>query len=159
MGKEITFKPLRRIKKTSKVVVASYAQWRKVKVADYNYFTLIVNEDYKLFPKDELVYNHYGENLFWRHYNPEEIPILNRYALFDGEQPPYPKMWKTDYGAYSAKGLDCDGVPTFSHGTANEIVKDHTRKINEYEPLTVEIVNWWFGWFLYQLENAKLSKG
>lgn len=58
---------------------------------------------------------------------------------------------------YSAKGLDCDGVPTFSHGTANEIVKDHTRNLNEYTPLTVEIVRWWFGWYLYQLQNNELS--
>lgn len=155
--KEIKFRPLRRIKKSGKIVVASYMQWRKVKVADYDNFILSIDNEYKSLPKDELVYNHNGENLFWRHYNPEEIPMLNRYALVDGEAPPYPPMWKTDYGMYSAKGLDCDGVPAFSHGTANEIVKDHTRDLSEYEPLTVEIVRWWFGWFLYQLENSRLG--
>jgi len=155
--KTIIFRPLRRIKKTGKITVASYMQWRKVKTADYSNFKLIINDEYKAFRKDELVYNHNGENLFWRHYNPEEIPMLNRYNLVDGEQPPYPPMWKTDYGMYSAKGLDCDGVPTFSHGTANEIVKDHTRNLNEYTPLTVKIVRWWFGWYLYQLQNNELS--
>lgn len=154
--KTIIFRPLRKIKKTGKITVASYVQWRKVKTADYNNFKLIINDEYKAFPKDELVYDHNGENLFWRHYNPEEIPMLNRYDLVDGERPPYPPMWKTDYGTYSAKGLDCSGVPLFSHGTANEIVKDHTRNLKEYEPLTVEIVRWWFGWFLYQLQNNEL---
>lgn len=131
-------------------------QWRKVKTADYGKFALIVNDEYKLFPKDELVYDHNGENLFWRHYNPEEIPMLNRYALVDGEQPPYPPQWVTDYGMYSAKGLDCDGVPTFSNGTANNICNS-VSDMKGFEPLTVEMVVWWFGWFLYQLENNELS--
>jgi hypothetical protein len=155
--KTIVFRPLRRIKKTGKVTVASYSQWRKVKTADNSKFKLIIDDEYRTFPKDELVYDHNGDNLFWRHYNPEEIPMLNQYALSDGEFPPYPPMWKTDYGMYSAKGLDCDGVPTFSHGTADEIVKDPNRDLNEYTPLTVEIVNWWFGWFLYQLQNNELK--
>lgn len=130
-------------------------QWRKVKTADYNKFTLIINDEYKSFPKEELVYDHNGENLFWRHYNPEEIPMLNQYALIDGEQPPYPPMWKTDFGMYCAKGLDVDGVPTFSHGTANNIYNSKA-DMKGFEPLTIEIVNWWFGWFLYQLQNNSL---
>ncbi len=154
--KKIIFRPLRRIKKTGKITVASYMQWRKVKTADYGKFILLINDEYKAFPKDELVFNHSGENLFWRHYNPEEIPILNRYALSDGEQPAYPPMWKTDYGMYSAKGLDCDGVPAFSHGTSKEIYNSKADMKN-FEPLTVEMVNWWFGWFLYQLENSHLQ--
>lgn len=133
-------------------------QWRKIKNADHSKFKLIVNEEYKTFPKDELVYDHNGENLFWRHYNPEEIPMLNRYALVDGEQPPYPPMWKTDYDMFCAKGLDVDGVPAFSHGTANEIYNSKA-DMKEFEPLTVEIVNYWFGWFLYRLQNNELIFG
>lgn len=130
-------------------------QWRKVKTADYNKFKLIINEEYKTFPKDELVYDHNGENLFWRHYNPEEIPMLNRHALIDGEEPPYPPMWKTDYGMYSAKGLDCDGVPAFSHGTTDDIYNGRSG-MTDFEPLTVEMVTYWFGWFLYRLQNNEL---
>lgn len=156
--KTITFKPLRRIKKTGKVTVASYMQWRKVKTADYNRFILIINDEYKTFSKDELVYDHNGENLFWRHYNPEEIPLITGYELSDGEIPPYPPQWKTEYGMYSAKGLDCDGVPAFSHGTAKEIYNSKA-DMKDFEPLTVEIVSWWFGWFLYQLKNNKLQIG
>lgn len=154
--KTILFRPLRRIKKTGKVTVASYMQWRKVKTADYSKFKLIISGEYKAFPKDEFVYNHNGENLFWRHYNPEEIPILNQYALVDGEQPPYPLMWKTDYDMFSAKGLDVDGVPTFSNGTANNIYNGKS-DMTDFEPLTVEIVNYWFGWFLYRLQNTELT--
>lgn len=156
--KTITFRPLRRIKKTGKITVASYMQWRKVKTADYSKFNLVANDEYKSFHKDELVYDHNGENLFWRHYNPEDIPMLTGYELSDGEPPPYPPMWKTDFGMYSAKGLDVDGVPTFSHGTANEIYNSRA-DLKEFEPLTVEIVRWWFGWFLYQLQNNNLQIG
>ena len=101
--KTIKFRPLRRIKKTGKITVASYMQWRKVKTADYSQFKLIVNQEYKTFDKDELVYDHKGENLFWRHYNPEEIPLFENHNQ---------KTWKTDYDMYCAKGLDVDGVPT-----------------------------------------------
>jgi hypothetical protein len=80
--------------------------------------------------------------------------MLTGYELNDGERPPYPPMWKTEYGMYSAKGLDCDGVPTFSHQTANSIY--NSKDIKDFEPLTVEIVRWWFGWFLYQLKNNEL---
>lgn len=153
--KKILFRPLRKVKKTGRIVVASYMQWRKVKIADYNEFTLIVNEEYKGFGKDELVYNHNGENLFWRHYNPEEIPMINHYALVDGERPPYPPMWRSESGAYSAKGLDCDGVPAFSHGTADNIYNSRA-DMNDIEPLTVGVVSWWFGWFLYNLNNSRL---
>lgn len=133
-------------------------QWRKIKTVDHTKFKLIVSTEYRTFPKDEFVFDHNGENLFWRHYNPEEIPMLNRYALVDGEQPPYPVMWKTDYGMFCAKGLDVDGVPAFSHGTVNEIYNGKS-DMKDFEPLTVEIVNYWFGWFLYRLQNAELVFG
>lgn len=153
--KEIVFRPLRRIKKTGKITVASYTQWRKIKTADYGKFKLIINEDYKTFPKGELVYDYNGENLFWRHYTPEEIPTFSWLSPTSVERKPYPKMWKTDFGIYSAKGLDCDGVPTFSHWTSNDIYNSKA-DMQDFEPLTVEIVNYWFGWFLYKLNNSQL---
>lgn len=157
--KTIKFRPLRRIKKTGKITVASYMQWRKVKTADYNTFQLIVDDEYKSLPKDELVYNRNGENLFWRNFNPENIPTLPPYILRD-EKYEYPKQWKTNYDMgycdhFSARGLDCDGVPTFSHFTADDIFNSKA-DMADFEPLTVEIVTWWFGWFLYQLTNSKL---
>lgn len=153
--KEITFKPLRRIKRTGKITVLSYMQWRNVKTADYNKFILVIDSEYKNFPKDELVYNHKGENLFWRDYNPEHIPMITGYELKDGEPMLYPRQWKTDY-MYSAKGIDVDGVPAFSHYTADEII-DSKADMTDFEPLTVEIVRWWLGWFLYKLDNCKLT--
>src|ERR1700728_4561579 len=73
--KEIKIRPLRRIKKTGKICVASYMSWYKVKCADYSKFSLTVDNEYKSFPLDEYVYNHKGERLFWRDYNPSDIPI------------------------------------------------------------------------------------
>jgi hypothetical protein len=151
--KTIKFRPLRRIKKTGKIVVSSYGLWRQIKSADSSTFNLIIDETFKTFPKNELVYNHLGENLFWRHFNPEEIELINDYVLVDGEKQ-YPKMWKTDYGMYCAKGLDVDGVPCFSHGDTNEIINSMA-DVGEFNPLTVGVVRWWFNWFVNNLENAK----
>lgn len=142
--KTIIFRPLRRIKKTGKITVASYMQWRKVKTADYSKFNLIIDDEYKRLPSDELVYDNKGENLFWRELDPEQL---------------------------FARGLDCDGVPTFSHGTQKNItignmyrytleeVSEVLNPMKEYELLTVGIVVKWFGWFLYQLENNSLKIG
>ncbi len=173
--KTIIFRPLRRIKKTGKIAVASYTQWRKVKTADYNNFKLIVNDEYKSFLKDELVYNHNGENLFWRDFDPEQIPYLPPYILRD-ENYEYPKQWRVNYGmgysdSFSARGLDCSGVPTFSHGTSHNLTIGNMRNytleesrevldpMSEYELLTVGIVTKWLGWFLYNLENSQLQIG
>lgn len=171
--KEIVFRPLRRIKKTGKIAVASYMQWRKIKTADYSNFKLIVNDEYKTFPKGELVYNHNGENLFWKDFDPEKIPYLPPYILMD-ENYEYPKQWRTNYDmgycdVFSARGLDCSGVPTFSHGTQHNLtignMHNYTLEeagevlspMSEYELLTVGVVVKWFGWFLYNLENNKLT--
>lgn len=175
--KEIVFRPLRRIKKTGKITVASYMSWRNVKTADYSKFHLVVDNEYKLFPSDELVYNHNGEHLFWRDFNPELIPELPPYELRE-EDFVYPYPWKHTYQnsfgegfhtTYSARGLDCDGVPTFSHGTEKSITNGNMHRytleevsevlnpMKEYELLTVGVVVKWFGWFLYQLENSKIQ--
>lgn len=174
--KIITFRPLRRIKKTGKIVVASYPQWRKVKTADYSRFKLIVDTEYKTLPPDEYVFNHEGKNLFWRDYDPEQIPTLPYLDGYSFEpedivERKYPPQWKTDYNMYCAKGLDCSGVPAFSHGTEKEItignmhnytleeVGESLNTMNGYELLTVRVVVKWFGWFLYQLENNELQIG
>lgn len=47
----IKFRPLRVIKKTGKITVASYMQWRKVMTADYNQFNLIISDDHKKMAK------------------------------------------------------------------------------------------------------------
>ncbi len=176
--KTITFRPLRRIKKTGKITVASYMSWRNVKTADYNNFTLVINDEYKSFPKDEYVYDHNGERLFWRDFDPEQIPELPPYILRD-EEYQFPRQWKSTsqscfnekqmYVNYSARGLDCDGVPTFSHGTEKDITRSNMynytleevgealNPMKDYELLTVGVVVKWFGWFLYQLQNSNLK--
>ena len=157
MKKSITFRPLRMLK-TGQIAVATYTQWRRIKTADHHHFELIVSTEYRKFEPENLVYNYKGEPLFWKHYDPDKIPTLNRYALIDGEHVPYPEMWKTtDTEMYCAPGLDVDGVPCFSHGTKEELSKNPNIKFEEYIPLTVEIVTWWLGWFLYQLHNNDLN--
>lgn len=91
--KTIKFRPLRRIKKTGKVTVASYMLWRKVKSADYSKFNLIVDDEYKGMPSDEYVYNHEGEQLFFFTYNPDEITIYNQTGILDIDLQPIPTPW------------------------------------------------------------------
>lgn len=162
--KIITFRPLRRIKKTGKVTVASYMQWRKVKTADYNNFALIINEEYKTMPPDEYVYDHNGEILFWKDVDINSIPVLPPYKL-QGEDFRYPRQWisinpsscdNKIYISYSVRGLDCDGIPVFSH-RPQSYVATHFDDLTDFEPLTVSMVTKWFGWFLYQLENSRLQ--
>lgn len=157
--KEIKFRPLRRIKKTGKITIASYMQWRKVKTADYNKFILIVDSEYKRFPRDEYVYDHNGEVLYWRDFNVEDIPVMP--PIHDEEFVYPPSGWRADLGGngyyWGVRGLDCDGVPTFSHHTADEVVTHHYKDVSEFQILTVGIVAKWFGWFLYQLNNSCLK--
>ncbi len=168
--KQIIFKPLRRIKKTGTVCVASYPQWRAIKTADYKKFNLIINDGYKTFPKDELVCNHKGENLFWYNYvNPESLQKnivtiddvvrvlgIDR-SYLEGEE--YKISQPVTKGFHWAvRGFDCDGVPVFSHNTTNYLAT-HYSDMNQFEPLTVGMVVKWLGWFLYQLENSQLKIG
>jgi hypothetical protein len=166
--KIIKFRPLRKNKKTGKIIVASYMQWRKIKTADYNKFILEINDEYKSFQKDELVYDHKGENLFWyNHTDPEALQKnivtvddvvrvlgVDRNCL-EGEE--YKISQPIGKGFHwSVRGFDCDGVPVFSHNSTN-YVATHYNDITKFEPLTVGMVTKWFGWFLYQLENSRLQ--
>lgn len=161
--KTIRFRPLRRVKKTGQIVVASYAQWRSVMTADYAAFQLAVDREYAGLPTEEHVYNHEGQPLFWRDFDPDRIPVFEYSVLFDLEQiqdrhQSYAIRWKPggriSYTC-SRLHLDCDGVPTFSHLTI-EHVAEHMAGFAEYEPLTVGMVVKWWGWLLYQLENVRL---
>jgi hypothetical protein len=165
--KSVTFRPLRRIKKTGKITVASYMQWRKVMTSDYYNFNLLVNDDYKKFPEDEFVYNHRGEQLFWyNHTNPESLPrnypdINSACKIFGVDKSHFEgEEWKFKEPIgkgfhWSVRGFDCDGVPTFSHYDANHVASHNN--INDFEPLTVGMVAKWYGWFLWQLNNSNLN--
>jgi hypothetical protein len=166
--KTITFRPLRRIQKTGKVTVASYMQWRKVWTSNYSEFNLVIDEEYKALPPAEYVYNHKGELLFWwNHKDVEAMPKnyadidsaikvfgLNR-SDFEGEEWKLSEPLGTGFH-WSVKGFDVDGVPVFSHYSQSYIA-DHYKDMNEFEPLTVKMVTYWYGWFLWQLNNSKLQ--
>ena len=163
--KIINFRPLRRIKKTGKVTVSSYMQWRKVKTADYSKFNLVVDDEYKGMSADEYVYDHTGEQLFWFTYAPDEIPIydflcldIHQWGDVKIPQVPHGINWGSGGNInYNVKGMDCDGVPTFSHHTASGCA--NYKDIEQFEPLTVGMVTKWLGWFLYQLDNSYLQIG
>lgn len=165
--KEIVFRPLRRVKKTGKIVVASYAQWCKIATADYGQFKLIVDDEYKALPKDEYVHNYKGELLFWWTFNPGDLPILKKEGLhfdYDAAKAKY-QNFIVDNGSwttYFVRGLDCNATPTFSHYTEDYISRPDlwewfTRE--DYQPLNVETVTKWFGWFLFNLNNSYLQIG
>lgn len=163
MSKTIKFRPLRVIKKTGKITVASYMQWRRIKTADYNKFTLIIDESYKLLADDEFVYNHEGEQLFFYDLKPDDIKIFvwNKIQGIDS-QIQGEKNYAIDWGSgsnlnYNCRGLDCDGVPVFSHKDTHAVSQSSWEYIMQFEPLTVGVVKMWFGWFLYQLENSVLK--
>lgn len=166
--KSITFRPLRRIKKTGKVVVASYAQWNRVRTADYSEFALTVVNEYAAMPPDEYVYNHEGEPLFWKDCDPDAIPVYTPEELqvFEIEiadlfqrTPHHGIRWRPDAIVhYCVRGLDCQGTPTFSHLTIEQVA-EHYKDFADYEPLTVGVVVKWLGWWLYQLENSRLQIG
>lgn len=139
-------------------------QWRKVKTADYDQFQLIVINEYKGMNPDAFVYDHEGKQLFFYAYSPEDVPVFPYHQFIDldairAAHEQYAIHWSPDSPPnYSSKGTDCDGVPTFSHLTADYIAT-HKRDITVFEPLTVKTVTHWVGWFLYNLNNSKLQIG
>lgn len=162
--KKIVFRPLRRVKKTSKIVVASYSQWSKLSTANYNNFNLVVNDEYRTLPSEEYVYDHKGQELFFFTYNPWDIPVFTHNPLLSLDQirqgnERYGISWDGVSVNYNARGMDCNGTPTFSHYTIKKILNAEYKGMNIFEPLTVGTVVKWLGWFLYQLEKSNLQIG
>lgn len=174
--KSVTFRPLRRIKKTGKITVASYMQWRKVRTADYDKFNLIVNDEYKMFPKDEYVYTHEGKLIYFFTYNPADMMVFQRTVIdevdfdYNEARSVYRDfIIQNDGGKYGSpstsyfmRGTDCCGVPTFSHWDEDRVTQKDCWDYygaDQFEPLTVGLVLKWFGWFLYKLENSYLQIG
>lgn len=173
--KTIIFRPLRTIKKTGKITVTSYTQWRKVMSANQSaeYFgekiNLSITNEHLTFDPNERVYNHKGELLFWFNYqNPEILPknllneqLLNFLRENDDLVSPIKVLEIQDQPIgkgfhYSVQGFDCDGIPVFSHNTQDYITTQYN-DLSKFEVLTVGMVVKWYGWFLFQLENSILN--
>lgn len=140
------------MKKAGKIVVAAYTE-----------FALTIDREYAGLPLDELIYNHEGKPLFWRDFDPDEVPVFEFNVLFNlrrirAKHENYTVRWfpggRLCYPC-SHLQLGCDGVPVFSHYTIDHVA-EHLTNFAQYEPLTVGVVVRWFGWFLYPLENARL---
>ncbi len=170
---EIVFRPLRRVKKTGKVVVAGYMQWRKVKTADYNELKLIVDNECANMPSDEFVYDHEGKQLFFYPYCPQLTDYFGLENMdVEISRPHFQSMvWYPDGTGhiltngtptfYTGRGVDCDGVPTFSHYTADYIAI-HARvdyDLMVFGPLTVGMVRSWLTWFIYKLNTSFVQIG
>lgn len=164
--KTIVFKPLRYIKKTKKVTVASYMQWRKVYTANKETTTIVFDSSFKDKPTNTLVYNHKGEPLFFYEVEKIKLPKLTYIQKFGRELEATKK--KVDFSDYCISGfnednsiyfvthyLDCDGVPTISHFTENCISGYSKEQKQKLEPLTVGMVMRWFDWFCLLVENSK----
>lgn len=165
-SKDIKFVPLRRVKKTGKIIVASYLQWNKVKSADQIYgLDLTLLSGLEKFNTNERVYNHKGEFLFWyNHKNPESLakwkPSVElmdfMHEQFEGE------FWKLqnfeipDRLDSFVKGFDCNGTPVFSHYT-QDYISIHCKEVKDFEILTVGAVLKWYGWFIYNLKNTNIK--
>lgn len=115
-------------------------QWNKIRCADYNEFNLVIDDEYKNLPKDEFVYNHKGELLYF----------------YETDISSLPEKWEVY--SWHCKGFDVGGTPTFSH-FSQDYVATHYKDYMEFEPLTVETVSKIFGWFIYQLDNSHLQIG
>ena len=161
--KELSFRPLRRLK-SGKIAVAGYMQWRTLHNHDWRPFELLIRDEYKAMPQDEQVHNHKGEPLFFYTFDPSEIPLFNDVvdSLSFSEFRKQHKRVGVRHGMhgsthYMGNGIDCDGVPTFSHFTASCVADNHFNHVDEFEPLTVSMVLKWWGWILYRMDHVRFK--
>lgn len=161
--KEIKFRPLRRIKKTGKICVASYMQWNAIMTADYDKFKLTVVDEYSKMPKDEFVYNHLGELLYFFDFDPNDIPIFDTYESngimrYINGRPHYGiTHGHYHHTAFNVRGTDCYGIPIFTHLDANNIGTHYDNPF-DFTPLTVDIVVKWLCWIMFRLKRAEIER-
>lgn len=129
----------------------------------------MVNDDYKEMDKSKFVYNHEGKQLYHFGYNPWDVHEHYGSCIAEGFN--WDEMRKihkdfiivnSTYKSYHIRGADCAGTPTFTHYDEDRITTDDTWNYygaDSFEPVTVEYVITWLGWFLYQLENSHLKIG
>lgn len=154
----VRFRPLRYVKKLDKIVVCSSRTWSSVMTANNYPFNLIVDNEYIDLAKNEFVYNHVGELLFYYTANPNDIPVYHNSQLSTEEIFRDTKVRgfvSGDYTHYSGIGIDCNGTPTFAHFTADYLAT-HKYDVTKFEPLTVEVVLNWYGWMLLNMNNANI---
>lgn len=159
--RKLTFRPLRRIKKIGKISTPSYRGWNQIRTADYSQFELTVDTEYQSLPDDEFVYDHKGQLLYFFQYTPGDIPLFSTESGMEIEEmhsitTVRAIQFRDGNVSYSGDGIDCQGTPCFSHYTADYIAESYPKRFNEFEPLTVAMVKEWYGWFLLNLENAKI---
>ena len=159
----IRFNPLKkRNRRYKKITVSPYLAWKAVMGADNQKFNLILSTEHELMNKDDYVYNHRGELLFFYGYNPADVPVFQFTPLLNTdkihkEHEHFGILWTPDGVVnYNMRGADCYGVPVFSHLT-QDYIGSHYKNIDAFFPLTVGMVIKWYGFFLWNLRNASLQ--
>lgn len=154
------FKPLRLVKKTGKITVASYSNWRRIKCKDWVGNQVCLIREYDQLDPSAHVYNHKGHNLFFPNVKPWDIPAYSLNAAAEANLD-FSQRHSIDYGngqkSYWGTGIDNEGVPTFSFFTSSYVAQHCSKQLLEFEPLTVEMVADWAGWFLYNLQRCEVK--
>lgn len=140
-------------------------QWNKVRCGNYSEFELNVVNEYESMDKDAFVHDHTGEWLYHFNYSPWDVHIHYGSCIAEGFDWDAMRAQYINFSIDSGdgwvsrhwRGTDCNGTPTFTHGTAYWVGQPDHGNIYDYEPVTVGYVLDWLGWFLYQLENSKLT--
>lgn len=157
--KYVKFRPLMVQKSTGKIIVAGYAQWRKFWLTRYDKpnVDIVIDSNYD---ESAYVFNHKGEQLFWRkNIMPDVLPKRHRrdYNRILATVGIWEPMGESESGFEGyVDGLDCDGIPTFSHGTSKYIASTRN-ELEEWEPLTVGIINIWFGYILWRFNSHSIE--
>lgn len=151
----LSFRPFRRV--GDKLVVTSYMGWRKIYTANYNGATV------KLLPfpkveKGEIMYAMGKPNGLYSFWHPTKFeplfwPVNGRIRHIDYDNPStfLDYLPIQDDEVYSM--FDCDQCPAFSHKTGVYVSESYPNKIHLFEPLTADIVYYYF-----EIMRDKLSK-
>lgn len=136
----MNFRPLRK-HKSGKVIVASYAQWRKVHNSREKVTIILDN-----YNPNSYVYNHELKQLFFPFESPQDVKV---HFDWPENEVDFKVINDGTWTSWSCTGLDCDGVPAFTNYTADDVANSSGWSIrtdvflDKFKPLTVQMVlNW-----------------
>jgi len=149
---QIKFRPLRHVKKSDKIVVASYSTWRKIVNTDrYNpTHEIVVDTEYKGMDPDAFVHNQKGEQLFFPDY--ARLPSKDVWKKSGGAI----GLWVETIGEFVRYGMDSEGVPFFSDITKYYAIR-HYKDSRIFNPLTVGTVAQWVDLFLSRIYDSPVT--
>lgn len=165
----LSFRPFRRV--GNKLVVTSYAGWRKIYTANYG-GAVVELLPFPAIIKGEIVYakgKPGGKYKFWHptKFEPLFWPVngkIRHVGYGENSEAIYEQGVVTG-GAYGEikddevySMFDCDGCPSFSHKTAVYVSENYPNKMHLFEPLTADIVYKYFEIMRDQLSNINWKR-